>query len=206
MVRTVACLLREEVAGSTVLLLISASKMSGQGTSSSSFDDYPPVFTLTRDDVVRKIKGVKNLNIQNLGKVFGLFPQSITLLSYDGFVEVPNDEGFFQNVVEFLQWSVEGEGISGRGSASSLAPSHHLAHQPPDAKAKGGKQKWRPAYSTTSVRPVSSAHRSIGSNQPPGVIRQQQTPDAKDKEWNKKIDICKLEGNSWKKTNNIHIN
>ena len=41
--------------------------MSGQGTSSSTFDDYPPVFTLTHGDVVRKIKGVKNLNIQNLG-------------------------------------------------------------------------------------------------------------------------------------------
>ena len=127
------------------------------------------------------------------------------MLSDDGFVEVPNEEGLFQNIDEFSQWSVEGASTPGRGSASSLAPSHQFAHQPPDPKGSGGKQKWRPAYSTTSARPVSSAHCRTGSNQPPGVIRQQQTADAKDKEWSKKIDICKLEGNSWKETNNIHI-
>ena len=137
---------------------------------------------------------MKVLKTANLSKIFGLFPQSITLVSEDGFVEVPNEEGDFVNIDEFVTWNVEGEKMN---SNQTYMP-QKLAYQPPVAK-KGTKKSWTPSYSTSSM------HRISGPNRPPGVHNQEEKPIAHKKKWGRKVDICKWDGFSWIKTNNIHM-
>ena len=88
-------------------------------------------------------------------------------------------------------------------SSSSLVATQQLAYQPPDKRRKGakGSKSWTPAFSTTQ---------SI-VNKPPGVSQQEKQqsgsslPGAEEKEFVRKIEICKLEGNTLKKIHNIPL-
>ena len=54
-----------------------------------------------------KLKGPQ-LTTQVLAKVFGLFPDTVRLLSDDGYVETPDANGRFTDVDDTPVWTVSG--------------------------------------------------------------------------------------------------
>ncbi len=167
--------------------------------------DLPEVFTVVHDGVTRKIRGKRNATAHKLAQIFHLHPQTITLTSEDGFAEVPNTSGDFDDIYEGT-YTVEGDSRDPSRSkpgcsSSSLVATQQLAYQPPDKKRKvaKGSKSWTPVFSTTQSL----------VNKPPGVSRQEKQqsgsslPGAEEKEFVRKIEICKLEGSILKKIHNI---
>ena len=172
--------------------------------------DYK-LFTVEKDGKTVKLKAFQ-LTTQVLSKVFGLFPESILLLSDDGYVETADTDGRFHDVDDLPVWTVSGEvmnpPVSSIPGPSGIAP---YSYQPPTAskasKRGRGKARWTPTY-TVSM---------FGQRQkPPGVRAQEQAASNSEEpedvhnsaiEWRKYIEICKWheQEKQWKKVSNLPI-
>lgn len=161
--------------------------------------DYK-LYTIEKDGRTVKLKS-SQLTTQVLSKLFGLFPDSILLLSEDGYVETADPDGRFDDVDDLPVWSVGGESMKpvvagpGPGPSTSVAP---YLYQPSVSKRGKGKGKWTPG----------------GMRKPPGVRaeeleRQDQTatvPHSKQPaEWRKSIEVCKWSDDGWRKMLNLPI-
>ena len=71
--------------------------------------DYK-LYTVEKDGKTVKLKS-SQLAAQVLSKVFGLFPESILLLSDDGYVETADNDGRFHDVDDLPIWTVSGESM-----------------------------------------------------------------------------------------------
>jgi hypothetical protein len=92
------------------------------------------------------------LNVRNIGQVFGLFPDSIYLISAeDGSVETPSERGIF-NLLSYLSYEVLGTALKAESQTGSHAskgsPSHRFfasTEATPSARPPRGvsiKTKW----------------------------------------------------------------
>ena len=72
------------------------------------------LYTIEKDGKTVKLKP-SQLTTQVIGKVFGLFPDSIILISDDGFVETPDHEGKFLDVDDLSKWVVNGDSLKADG-------------------------------------------------------------------------------------------
>ncbi len=77
------------------------------------------IYTLEKDGKSVKLKP-SQLSTGVLARIFGLFPDSILLVSDDGFVETPSDDGTFETIDDLPVWSVTGESMK-PAQPSSLA-------------------------------------------------------------------------------------
>ena len=86
------------------------------------------------------------MNIQILSKVFGLFPDSLLLLSDDRYVETANADGSFEDVDDLHTWSVSGESlIRALGPGQPTIPYSYQQQTARIAPKRGkGKGKWTP--------------------------------------------------------------
>ena len=91
----------------------------------TSLSDY---YCVEKDRRTVKLKAPQ-LTTQVLSKIFGLFPESILLLSEDGYVETQTD-GRFTGVDDLPVWTVSGDSMkpaslsqAGTSSSSSSSPS-----------------------------------------------------------------------------------
>ena len=104
------------------------------------------LFTVEKDV---KFKA-SQLTTQVMSKVFGLFPESILLLSDDGFVETADTDGWFHDVDDLPLWTVSGELINPPVSFVPGPPGiMPYSYQPPTAskasKRGRGKARWMPS-------------------------------------------------------------
>lgn len=119
--------------------------------------DYK-LYMVEKDGKTMKLKSWQ-LTAQVLSKIFGLFPDSILLLSDDGYIETADSDGRFYDVDDLPHWTVSGESMNsvltqvtgpGLGPGPGPCPSTSLfpyLYQP--ARNRGrGKSKWTP----TSLR------------------------------------------------------
>ena len=171
--------------------------------------DYK-LYTVEKDGKTVKLK-TSQLTTQVLSKVFGLFPESILLLSDDGYVETADNDGRFHDVDDLPVWTVSGESMRPENSASGNSSITAYSYQPAVAskasKRGRGKARWTPTLTTAM----------FGQRQkPPGVRAQEaaleepgcstiatQNPVV----WRKYIEICKWSehDNQWKKFSNLPI-
>ena len=117
--------------------------------------DYK-LYTVERDGKTVKLKS-SQLTVQILSKIFGLFPESILLLSDDGYVETANSDGRFQDVDDLPQWTVSGDSLKPPAPSpfdsspgpSGLNPfSPYQMHPPVPCKRGRGKARWTLLFST----------------------------------------------------------
>ena len=66
------------------------------------------LYNVERDGKSLKLKP-RQLNIAVLSKLFHLFPESIVLVSDDGYVETPDEDGDFIGVDDLPTWTVSGD-------------------------------------------------------------------------------------------------
>ena len=71
--------------------------------------DYK-LYTVEWDGKSVKLKS-SQLTVQILSKIFGLFPESIILLSDDGYVETSDLERRFHDVDDLPHWTVSGDSL-----------------------------------------------------------------------------------------------
>ena len=71
--------------------------------------DYK-LYTVERDGKTVKLKS-SQLTVQILSKIFGLFPESILLLSNDGYVETADPDGRFHDVDDLSHRTVSGDSL-----------------------------------------------------------------------------------------------
>ena len=171
--------------------------------------DYK-LYTVEHEGKTVKLKS-SQLNVQILSKIFGLFPNSILLLSDDGYVETADSDGRFHDVDDLSQWTVTGECMKPCQTVSAVPVSY--SYQPPTAyRGRGkGKAKWTPR-----LNPLSTFHMHAPRT-PPGVRTQEamQSDDtdaagpsskAQPSEWRKNVEVCRWAGeDGWKKVSNLPI-
>ena len=168
------------------------------------------VYTVSKDSKSLKLKP-QQLTTQVLSKLFGLFPDSIVLVSKDGYVEVPSNDGTFTDVDDIPTWTVSGDEIvpTSTGSTSVGPFMNPYSYQPLPLKGQRGKRgrKWVPTNNIMLQR-----------QKPPGVRAQQQqlslgectshrSQQSTVVEWRKYVEICKWnerEG-QWKKVSNLPL-
>ena len=78
-------------------------------------DDYT-LYTIEKDGKTVKLKS-SQLKTAVLYKVYGLFPDSIILLSEDGYVETADADGRFHDVDDLPVWKVSGDSLQAASSA-----------------------------------------------------------------------------------------
>ena len=156
------------------------------------------LYTVERDGKTIKLKETQ-LTVQILSKIFGLYPESVLLLSDDGYVEAPNDEGRFVDVDDLPIWSVSGEAIRPLQSSSGSA-----FYSPPTtsrgmSRRDRGRVRWAPAVTYTPAG---------GTRKPPGVrAQEEQSETAVGREWRKYIEVCRWNEreSQWKKVTNLPL-
>ena len=180
-------------------------------------DDYK-LYTIEKDRKSVKLKS-SQLKTAVLSKVLGLFPDSIILLSKDGYMETADTDCRFHDIDHLPVWTVSGDSLQTHAAPSGGGPGlsgiNPYLYQLPVARAskKGrGKSQWTPTYATPMY----------GLQQPPGVRAQdlselsssvpkdgrtetlQRTPPA---EWRKSIEVCRWSEQEkvWKKVSNLPI-
>lgn len=147
-----------------------------------------------------------------LSIVLGLFPDSIILLSDDGYVETADTDGRFHDVDDLPVWTVSGNSLQPlAGTSAGPGPSgiNSYSYQSPQArlaKWSRGKSRWTPAtFSTSTLVP--------GPRQLPGVcahepsVSQDECNQSSEvpAEWRKSIEVCKWieQKKVWKKVSNL---
>lgn len=165
----------------------------------TNFSSALALYTVEKDGKTIKLKETQ-LTVQILSKIFGLYPESILLLSDDGYVEAPNDDGRFIDVDDLPIWSVSGEAVRPVQSSSGSA-----LYQPPTTsrgssrRGRGRIRCWTPA--TTYTPPG-------GTRKPPGVrAQEEQFETTVGREWRKYIEVCRWNEreNQWKKVTNLPL-
>ena len=172
--------------------------------------DYK-LYTVEKDGKTVKLK-LSQLSAQVLSKVFGLFLESILLLSDDGCVETADNDGRFHDVDDLPIWTVSGESMrpadSGPGSSGIIPYSYQPAVASKASKKGRGKARWTPTLTTAMF----SQHQK-----PPGVRAQEQAALEEPGNsaattqnpvvWRKYVEICKWSENDsqWKKVSNLPI-
>ena len=138
--------------------------------------DYK-LYTVEREGKTVKLKFI----VQILSKIFGLFPETILLLSDDGYVETADAEGRFHDVDYLPHWSVSGNSLKASAAPSSSLTQFDSAAagqfglnpfsyqmQPPTytvSKRGRGKTRWMPQFSTSLLGQ---------RRKPPGVRAQEE--------------------------------
>lgn len=114
--------------------------------------DYK-LYTVERDGKTVKLKS-SQLTVQILSKIFGLFPDSILLLSDDGYVETAISDGQFHDVDDMSHWTVIGDSLKPPAFNpfdSAPGPSGLNPFSSQSALSyKSGREKsqWTPQFST----------------------------------------------------------
>ena len=89
-------------------------------------------------------------NTAVLAKLFYMFPESIVLVSDDGYVATPNEDGDFVHVSNLPIWTVTGDSTRQANSAGgTLQMTTPNAYQPRPGKGKISASKWTPTFTTT---------------------------------------------------------
>ena len=86
----------------------------------------------------------ENLTVKSLAKIFHIVPETVILISAEGTVSVPDDEGKFGSLTESSLWTVEGDPSSFGQSGSKVLTT--------------SESKWKPKPfipKASSSRPVS---------------------------------------------------
>lgn len=83
--------------------------------------DYK-LYTVERDEKTVKLK-LSQLTVQILSKIFGLFPETILLLSDDGYVETADSEGRFHDVDDLPHWTISCDPLK---TPAAAAPSNQF--------------------------------------------------------------------------------
>jgi len=127
-------------------------------------DDPYKLFTVERDGKSLKLKE-KQLTTVVLLRVFNLFPETILLVSEDGYVELPDEEGYFVAVDDLPTWTVTGDSMA---PAPAAPPSTNMttpySYQPPlTGGRKNRGRKWSPMYRISLFQ----------HQKPPGVCAQE---------------------------------
>ena len=174
---------------------------------SASF--YPTVYQVKSCDsnTIVKLRD-SQLNIETLGKIFNLFPQSIFLIADDDSVATPDSQsGEFDtyDINSDVVWTINGDSTkpaSGQTGGFSTKPGTRYAYQ--QSYTESGsfmKKKWKPKHI--------SAVMNRASSKPPGATKPEsgKKPGRQVGEtWTKTIEICSYEDSLIKKTFNLPIN
>ena len=152
----------------------------------------------------------EQLTTNVLAKIFDVYPDTIILISDDGYVATPNAKGIFEDLDDVPIWSCQGTSCNPPVEATSSSSSYpYQAPSKRGGKGKGkGRVQWVPQH-TTSYLPSLRG----GSNRPPGVVAQEtrlrsnvtELPTTADREFPKKIDICHWSRNGWEKVSNLPL-
>ncbi len=170
--------------------------------------DYA-LYTVEKDGKTVKLKS-SQLSTVVLSKVFGLFPESILLLSDDGYVETADNEGRFHDVDDLPVWTVSGESMRPADSASGSSVITQYSYQPPASKASKrgrGKGRWTPMFTTATFgqrqKPPGVRAQEAAALEEPGCSSLAPNPVV----WRKYIEICKWSEHDqqWKKFTNLPI-
>ena len=158
----------------------------------NDLEDYK-LYTVEKDGKTIKLK-TSQLKASVLSKVFSLFPESIVLISQDGYVETAGADGVFHQVDDLPVWSVSGD-LLVLQSGSSLPGPSGLSHSHILGKRRGGKLRCNLGI--------------YGQARLPGVCSQEvgESSTTSGAEWNKSIDICRwvVREKSWKKVSNLPV-
>ena len=115
-----------------------------------------------------------------LGKIFGLYPQSIVLIAEDGTVATPSGKGGFDTEVldDTVAWACQGNSCKPIGTVKNVH-----AYQPTDSlRSKRSNKKWTPLYNSQLLR------------KPPGVAAQEGARACQETQWSKTVDVCAWDG------------
>ena len=169
------------------------------------------LFTVEKDGKSLKLKE-RQLTTSVLARVFCLFPETIILVSDDGYVEIPDEDGCFNSVDDLPVWTVTGDSMNPTSAAPPTAMMTPFAYQPPRAAGRKTRaRKWAPIYRTSLFQ----------QQKPPGVRAQESSdyvgtssgsrsvqPSASEPTiWRKYIEICKWSEREkqWKKVSNLPL-
>ncbi len=167
------------------------------------FDQYK-IYKVEGDGKTLKLKPGQ-LKISVLAKLFHLFPESIILISEDGCVETPDDNGDFLEVNDFHTWSATGESTKPSNVATASNSPLVYSYQLPGKKGGG---KWTPRFTSSML---------TQRQKPPGVRAQEQLagssgagaagPSQSEPEWRKYVEVCKWSerDGGWKKVSNLPV-
>ena len=157
------------------------------------------MYTVERDGKLLKLKPCQ-LTTAVLAKLFCLFPESIVLVSDNGYVATPDEDGDFMNVDNLPIWTVTGESTK-PGESLQTTSTNPYAYQPPrpgKGKVKESKAnaKWTPTFTTSLFqrqKPLGvRAQEYQGTSEVAGMSR-------KELEWRKYIEVCRWSERAWKK-------
>ena len=157
------------------------------------------LYNVERDGKSLKLKR-RQLNIAVLSKLFHLFPESIVLVSDDGYVETPDEDGNFIGVDDLPTWIVLGDSTKPTTQPVTIQPITTPYVYQPIVKGKGRTSRWTPTFTASLFK----------RQKPPGVRAQESQQGTLDTgknepEWRKYIEICKWSGNAWKRLSNLPI-
>ena len=124
------------------------------------------LFTVEKDGKSLKLKE-RQLTTSVLARVFCLFPETIILVSDDGYVEILDEDGCFNSVDDLPVWTVTGDSMNPTSAAPPTAMMTPFAYQPPRAAGRKTRaRKWAPIYRT-----------SLFQHQKPPGVRAQESSD-----------------------------
>ena len=113
----------------------------------------------------------EQLTTNVLAKIFDIFPDTIILISDDGYVATANSKGFFEDLDDIPIWTCQGTSCNPLAEATSSSGSSYPYQAPSKRGGKGkgkGRVQWASQH-TTSYLPSLRG----GSNRPPGVVAQE---------------------------------
>ena len=113
----------------------------------------------------------EQLTTNVLAKIFDIFPDTIILISDDGYVATANSKGVFEDLDDIPIWTCQGTSCNPLPEATSSSSSSYPYQAPSKRRGKGkgkGRVQWAPQH-TTSYLPSLRG----GSNRPPGVVAQE---------------------------------
>ena len=161
-----------------------------------SVNDLYSLYTVELDGKTVRLKP-SQLTTQVLCKIFGLFPESIILISEDGFVETPDPEGKFHDVDDLPKWNVCGDSLKARvEQAQEVAPFSYQPSSQVEPRKRGRPSKWSPKFTSALLG-------SVSGQKPPGVRAADKlssegpsnsasaTSSSSQPEWRKYVEVCK---------------
>ena len=203
-------------------------------SSATMEQDYTKIYSIEREGKSLKLKA-KQLTTQVLAKLFSVFPETILLVSEDGYVETADEDGNFDDIDDLPTWTVAGDStkpsmtMNAHLGANGMTPYSYQQPQlwgPSVNRGQGvgtkagrgrgkGKGKWTPSLMTSTTF----------GQVPPGVRTQQEqlfmqqlglddggsssshVGNTPAPVWRKNIEICKWSerDKQWKKISNLPI-
>ena len=126
------------------------------------------LFTVEKDGKSLKLKE-RQLTTSVLARVFCLFPETIILVSDNGYVEIPDKDGCFNRVDDLPVWTVTGDSMNPTSATPLTAMMTPFAYQPPRAAGRKTRARIENVAYMTAEDAIPATQNVAYGQVPPGT-------------------------------------